>query len=296
MEQMTGTEHAVSGAVSPTDFWRVQLEAIYQRRNPHKLKNVAVLLERYRGCEALLYRKVCLHYDLDPLRFYTDRAAWGEEAEDDVEGRQEDCNAVRLTSEGINGQRAIRPDSPSTDGQQTTALVIESGVSMDIPAAKETAYPFAFRFHHDGSAPTLRALMPCEREMPRERGLKRSAWMPVWEEVHNGHTEEEEEEEEEEEGEDHEEGAEGSGQEYLGGSSRLRRRRASPRTLAGRRMVRAKRTLVKTETALPLGPRDADARFSSATSLQVDLICSPPQRRRRLDRTEAAPTRGIAAF
>ena len=31
------------------DFWRLQLEAIYRKRNPYKLHRVPELLETYRG-------------------------------------------------------------------------------------------------------------------------------------------------------------------------------------------------------------------------------------------------------
>merc|ERR1712079_315392 len=51
-------------------FWLIQLEAIYLRRNPYKLYNVPVLMARYKGRELLLYRKVCAAYDLNPTRFY----------------------------------------------------------------------------------------------------------------------------------------------------------------------------------------------------------------------------------
>jgi len=58
------------------DFWRVQIEAVYRRRNPHKLAGVAELLKKYSGKEATLYAKVCRTYDLDPAKFYADPKAW----------------------------------------------------------------------------------------------------------------------------------------------------------------------------------------------------------------------------
>lgn len=75
--------------MSPEDFWRVQLEAVYQRRNAHKLSNIPSLLEKYKGKEMQLYVKVCKTYDLDPSKFYTDPAAWEQyekDAEEDVSG------------------------------------------------------------------------------------------------------------------------------------------------------------------------------------------------------------------
>mmetsp|Transcript_98274 Transcript_98274/g.174156 ORF Transcript_98274/g.174156 Transcript_98274/m.174156 type:complete len:201 (+) Transcript_98274:87-689(+) len=61
---------------SSQDFWQVQVEAIYRRRNPLKLGGVEALLQKYKGKEAILYAKVCKTYDLDPTQFYTDDEAW----------------------------------------------------------------------------------------------------------------------------------------------------------------------------------------------------------------------------
>lgn len=58
------------------DFWRAQLDAIYSRRNPHKRIQLAEILEKYKGQEAVLYRKVCEKYDLCPTKFYDDPKAW----------------------------------------------------------------------------------------------------------------------------------------------------------------------------------------------------------------------------
>lgn len=63
------------------DFWRVQVEAVYRRRNPYKLDKVPELLEKYEGREAVLYTKVCLKYDLDPSKFYADPSAWPEDSD-----------------------------------------------------------------------------------------------------------------------------------------------------------------------------------------------------------------------
>eukprot|EP00434_Breviolum_minutum_P003141 symbB.v1.2.002766.t1/scaffold141.1/size300911/17 len=71
-------------SLNSVDFWRCQIEAVYTRRNPHKLGNVQALLEKYSGREAILYRKVCETYQLDPSKFYTDPKAW-EQYETDVQ-------------------------------------------------------------------------------------------------------------------------------------------------------------------------------------------------------------------
>eukprot|EP00933_Yihiella_yeosuensis_P032071 TRINITY_DN25665_c0_g1_i1.p1 TRINITY_DN25665_c0_g1~~TRINITY_DN25665_c0_g1_i1.p1 ORF type:complete len:813 (+),score=197.91 TRINITY_DN25665_c0_g1_i1:68-2506(+) len=84
---------------SSEEFWQVQLEAIYRRRNPYKLENVPGLLKKYIGKEAILYKKVCLTYDLDPNKFYAEEGVWEDEEkkyeeEGAVEGadlQDEDC-------------------------------------------------------------------------------------------------------------------------------------------------------------------------------------------------------------
>jgi len=62
------------------DFWRVQIEAIYRRRNPHKLKDVPRLLEDNKDKELMLYLRICSRYDIDPKKLYaTDPQAWDNE-------------------------------------------------------------------------------------------------------------------------------------------------------------------------------------------------------------------------
>jgi len=80
-------ETALSSQESPAilevhsrdQFWQVQIEAIYRRRNPYKLKGVPALLSKYKGNEVVLYRKVCRAYDLCPDRLYADPSAWEDE-------------------------------------------------------------------------------------------------------------------------------------------------------------------------------------------------------------------------
>ncbi|CAJ1448526.1 unnamed protein product [Effrenium voratum] len=67
---------------SKEDFWRVQIEAIYRRRNPHKLADVSDMLEKHKGKEMVLYRKVCQRYDLNPKKLYADPQAWDSEDKD----------------------------------------------------------------------------------------------------------------------------------------------------------------------------------------------------------------------
>jgi len=67
------------------DFWRVQIEAVYRRRNPAKLCNVGALLEKHKGKEAVLYAKVCKTYDLDPKLLYADEKSWEAYEKDVIE-------------------------------------------------------------------------------------------------------------------------------------------------------------------------------------------------------------------
>jgi len=53
-------EASTSGS-TPVDFWRVQLEAIYRKRNPYKLQRVPDLLENWKGhLSPLTELQVCL--------------------------------------------------------------------------------------------------------------------------------------------------------------------------------------------------------------------------------------------
>lgn len=85
------------------DFWRVQVEAIYRKRNPYKLKSVPEFLARYKGQEVALYVKVCKTYDLDPAKFYADPAAWGDEWDDDCDVNQSGSQGLRRLLSGFAG-------------------------------------------------------------------------------------------------------------------------------------------------------------------------------------------------
>lgn len=91
----SGLQRTPAASVSSENFWLVQLEAIYRRRNPLKLAKVPEFLERYRGEEAVLYRKVCRAYDLCPTKFYADPAAWVDE--------DQDIKPERTSSEAASG-------------------------------------------------------------------------------------------------------------------------------------------------------------------------------------------------
>jgi len=84
------------------DFWRAQLDAIYCRRNPHKREQLDEFLEKYKGREVILYRKVCEKYDLCPTKFYADPKAWT-----GLEGETlEDC----VDLGGASTQKAVLPN------------------------------------------------------------------------------------------------------------------------------------------------------------------------------------------
>eukprot|EP00929_Paragymnodinium_shiwhaense_P032025 TRINITY_DN17823_c0_g2_i1.p1 TRINITY_DN17823_c0_g2~~TRINITY_DN17823_c0_g2_i1.p1 ORF type:complete len:892 (-),score=198.20 TRINITY_DN17823_c0_g2_i1:162-2837(-) len=92
------------------EFWRVQLEAVYRKRNPYKLDKVPQFLEKYKGQEAVLYKKVCMTYQLDSTKFY---AFGGDFPEDEaVDGFfPEHLQERRRSSIGFRSRRA--PSMPS---------------------------------------------------------------------------------------------------------------------------------------------------------------------------------------
>jgi len=104
----TGDDAAGDGPikVGQEDFWRVQVEAIYRRRNAIKLKDVPGLLEKHKGKEVLLYKKVCQRYDLDPTKFYADPKAW--------EGEDKDIKDDG--GDGNDGAEAPPGGGPTTGG------------------------------------------------------------------------------------------------------------------------------------------------------------------------------------
>jgi len=79
-DEVDRDEDEVQVIQTSKDFWRVQIEAVYRKRNPHKLKDVPKLLEKNKDKELMLYQRVCCRYDLDPKKLYaTDPNAWDSE-------------------------------------------------------------------------------------------------------------------------------------------------------------------------------------------------------------------------
>jgi len=78
MSSFHGGSISTSESRSSGDFWRLQLEAIYRKRNPYKLRRVPEMLENWTGEEAVLYRRVCLAYDLE-VQFYACQSKWPED-------------------------------------------------------------------------------------------------------------------------------------------------------------------------------------------------------------------------
>jgi len=97
----------VAQIASSADFWRVQVEAVYRRRNPMKLPGVEALMEKYKGKEVILYAKVCKTYDLDHKRLYADPGAWepyekdAEEEEGDQKGGPGPAACSSLAGGGV---------------------------------------------------------------------------------------------------------------------------------------------------------------------------------------------------
>jgi len=110
LEEKPGGDERTSEGEKPVaieskyDFWKVQIEAIYRRRNPHKMSDVPKLLDKYKDSEVMLYRKVCLRYDLDSNKLYADPAAW-EGEEKDV--KDDDDEATGTAEGGTCGSGAV---------------------------------------------------------------------------------------------------------------------------------------------------------------------------------------------
>jgi len=69
---MDREDRPVESQRRPSDgqaFWRAQVEAVYRRHNPAKLQDVDRLMQKHRGSEAVLYRKVCARYGEDSSKF-----------------------------------------------------------------------------------------------------------------------------------------------------------------------------------------------------------------------------------
>lgn len=113
---------SVPRITSSGEFWRVQLEAIYRKRNPYKLCKVPALLAKYEGHEIILYKKVCLTYDLDPNRFYAELACW----EEDEEADDSDDEAEKEVAPGT--QQMILHDSNDCLGPRTQVQTRRTGL------------------------------------------------------------------------------------------------------------------------------------------------------------------------
>lgn len=59
MSSFHGGSVSTSESRSSGDFWRLQLEAIYRKRNPYKLRRVPEMLENWKGDLVASERPVC---------------------------------------------------------------------------------------------------------------------------------------------------------------------------------------------------------------------------------------------
>lgn len=149
------------------DFWMVQVEAIYRKRNPYKLKNVPSLLKRYRGQEAVLYKKVCLTYDLDPSKFYAGLETWQEDEEEDentscmeaAQAAQAPPEPQAIASQGPFGGRLIPHFSRASLGEGLLNAFRRSvpNVEAAVPEQKPRA---RFEFEVDGSYRPAHGVFP----------------------------------------------------------------------------------------------------------------------------------------
>eukprot|EP00933_Yihiella_yeosuensis_P030019 TRINITY_DN23696_c2_g2_i1.p1 TRINITY_DN23696_c2_g2~~TRINITY_DN23696_c2_g2_i1.p1 ORF type:complete len:212 (-),score=56.00 TRINITY_DN23696_c2_g2_i1:252-887(-) len=129
-------EKKVQKVTNSSDFWKCQVDAIYQRRNPHKLSGVPALLEKYKGKEAVLYAKICKTYDLDPKKFYADPSAWEEYEKDVQEEEPSGEGASSASASKEEGGAVVVPDlfgnssSTSTTTTSTTTTGDGGGVAI----------------------------------------------------------------------------------------------------------------------------------------------------------------------
>lgn len=70
--------NASAATPSPQRFWYLNLDAIYTRMAPEKRHKIPELLEKNRGQEALLYKRVCDTYGLPRNRYYANAVAWND--------------------------------------------------------------------------------------------------------------------------------------------------------------------------------------------------------------------------
>eukprot|EP00927_Polykrikos_kofoidii_P023470 TRINITY_DN21622_c0_g1_i1.p1 TRINITY_DN21622_c0_g1~~TRINITY_DN21622_c0_g1_i1.p1 ORF type:complete len:661 (+),score=101.83 TRINITY_DN21622_c0_g1_i1:152-2134(+) len=111
-------EDAHVRVVASYDFWLVQLEAIYRRRNPYKLEKVPKLLEKYSGRELILYRKVCHQYGMDASRFY--------------------ANSVAADLETSNAQRQVEASEDVLDVTLDTTAVVDNAL-VDVACSQDAS-------------------------------------------------------------------------------------------------------------------------------------------------------------
>lgn len=151
---------------SSTDFWRIQVEAIYCRRNPYKLHSVPALLEKYRGREVILYRKICQTYDLDASKFYHETSAWGEENNEDDNTwlREDDSRPWRSSLGGALTGVCHRVWA----GYEQDVLSVERAP----PKAQRSIFsPSGSTFAPPASVPTAETLRPVLPESKLESNL-----------------------------------------------------------------------------------------------------------------------------
>lgn len=185
---------AAAPVSSSQDFWRVQIEAVYRRRNPYKLDRVPALLERHRGNEVTLYRKICRTYDLKADRFYADERAW-----DGAEGYSEavapvlvDPSAAPLLSRlrtflgavGCSKRARVHEDldeAPSpvllvpSPGPRAASSSAMTSSPLAAKRAATSSSSFAFTFA-SGPSP---ALVGLQSQTAGGVTLEPSAWQPL---------------------------------------------------------------------------------------------------------------------
>lgn len=198
-----GRSVGASGSTDPVrvqssqDFWRVQVEAIYRKRNPYKLSQVPALLAKYKGRETILYRKICRAYDLKDTVFYTSESAWEEverEMSQFLASIPEKSSSMFQWLASVLGLSAApdwrswilqpaqqdpsaaapAPRAPATAGTVPATEGRSTGARMNLGAS-----PFAFRFS-SGPSPALLGL-GCGSGSAASPAiqLEPSSWLPL---------------------------------------------------------------------------------------------------------------------
>lgn len=124
--------------LASADFWRLQVEAVYRKRNPKKLEEpnyLSGLMKKYAGREQILYVSLCKNYSLDPRKFYTQEEGEDEDlhssARDDEGGPEAPSSVTSTKASGAPLNLTLGTQSTgSIFGAQPTGSIFGSGLKF----------------------------------------------------------------------------------------------------------------------------------------------------------------------